>query len=202
MGVSAVVLAAGRSERMGEPKQMLRLGSRSMLEQTLENVRASGVDEIVLVLGFASEAIRRELSESLLDGVRVVVNEKYESGMASSLRAGLTAVSPAMKAALIVLADQPSVRSETMGHIIDAYCESAAKIVVPYYKGRRGNPVLLDRSVFSEAMALEGDVGCRAIFAKHPEAMASVEVDDPAILADIDTRDDYERVYPTQSKNA
>ena len=194
MGISAVVLAAGRSTRMGEPKQLLRLSGCLMLEQTLENVRAGGVDEVVLVLGFATEAIRRELSEPLLDGVRVVVNENYESGMASSLRAGLAAVSPAMDAALIVLADQPFVRPETLRGILDVHRNSGAKIVVPLYKGQRGNPVLLDRSLFAEAMALEGDIGCRAIFASHADAMAYFEVDDPAILADIDTREDFERL--------
>lgn len=194
MGVSAVVLAAGRSTRMGEAKQLLRLGGRSMLEKTLENVRASGFNEVVLVLGFGAEAIRREVRNSLLDGVRVVVNEHYVSGMAGSLRVGLAAVSSAMDAALIVLADQPFVRAETMARIIEAYRESGSKVVVPRYRGQRGNPVLLDRSLFPEAMSLEGDVGCRAIFAKHSDEMAYVEVDDPAILMDIDTREDYERL--------
>lgn len=173
-----------------------------MLEQTLENVRTSGVDEVVLVLGFAAAAIRREVPEALLGLVRVVVNGDYESGIAGSLQVGLAAVSPALDGALIVLADQPFVRPETMRRILEAHRNSRAKIVVPFYKGRRGNPVLLDRSVFAEAMALEGDVGCRAIFANHMDVMADVEVDDPAILADIDTREDFERLYPTQAKGA
>lgn len=194
MKVSAVVLAAGRSSRMGEAKLLLRVDGCSILQRTLENVRASGVDEIVLVLGFAAEAIRHEILQTLLASVRVVTNENYESGMASSLRAGLASVSATMDAALIVLADQPFVRPETMGRILDRRRDPGAKIVVPFYKGKRGNPVLLDRSLFSEAMALEGDVGCRAIFRNHAEAMACVEVDDPAILADIDTREDYDRL--------
>lgn len=194
MDISAVVLAAGRSTRMGEAKQMLRLGGRSMLERTLENVGASGVQEVVLVLGFAAEAIRREISEPSLDGVRVVVNENYKSGMASSLRAGLEAASPAMDAALIVLADQPFVRPDTMRRLFEVHRDSGAKIVAPSYEGRRGNPVLLDRSIFAEAMSLEGDVGCRAIFANHADGMVCIEVDDPAVLADIDTREDYERL--------
>lgn len=194
MGISAVVLAAGRSTRMGEPKQLLRLGGRLMLEQTLENVRASGIDEVVLVLGFAAESIRCGIPAPMLDGIRVVVNENYKSGMASSLRTGLAAVNPAMNAALIVLADQPFVRPETMRCILDLYRGSGKKIVVPFCKGKRGNPVLLNRSLFSEAMRLEGDMGCRAIFANHADVMAYVEVDDPAILVDIDTREDFERL--------
>lgn len=194
MGVSAVVLAAGRSARMGKAKQLLRVGGRAMLARTLENVRASGVNEVVLVLGFSAEGIRRELPPALLSGVCVVVNADYESGMASSLRVGLVAVGSAMNAALIVLADQPFVRPETMRRILEQYRESGAKIVVPFCEGRRGNPVLLDRTVFDEAMALEGDVGCRAIFADHEDEMVRVDVEDAGILADIDSREDYERL--------
>ncbi|MGH9585926.1 MAG: nucleotidyltransferase family protein [Acidobacteriaceae bacterium] len=192
--MSAVVLAAGRSMRMGEAKQLLRLGGCSMLQRTLENVRASGVEEVVLVLGFAAEAIQRELSGPLLDDVRVVVNENYESGMSSSLRVGLAAVSPVVDAALIMLADQPFVRPETMRRIVEHSSGCDAEIVVPMYKGERGNPVLLGRPVFAEAMRLEGDVGFRAIFANHADEIARIEVDDPAILMDIDTREDYERM--------
>lgn len=197
--VSAVVLAAGRSARMGEAKQLLRVGEQTMLERTLANVRASRVEEAVLVLGFDAELIRRELPAALLVGVRVVVNENYASGMASSLRAGLAAVNPESDAALIVLADQPLVRPETMKEIVERYCGSNAEIVVPHYRGSRGNPVLLDRSVFAEAMALEGDVGCRAIFAQHADGILRVDVNDPGILADIDSREDYERLFPIQA---
>lgn len=192
--VSAVVLAAGRSSRMGHAKQLLRVGGYGMLERTLGNIRASAVDEVVLVLGFSAASIRRELPAALLDGIRVVVNEKFESGMASSLQTGLAAVSAAMDAALIVLADQPFVRPETMNRLMERYRESDAAIVVLFYRGSRGNPVLLDRSVFAEAMALEGDVGCRAIFAKHTDGMLQVDVDDAGILVDIDSLDDYERL--------
>lgn len=180
---------------MGQAKQLLRVGGRVMLERTLGNVRASTVDEVVLVLGFSAESIRRELPAALLDGVRVVINENFESGMASSLQVGLAAVSPAMGAALIVLADQPFVRPETMSRIVERYRESKAEIVVPYFGGTRGNPVLLGRSMFEEAMALEGDVGCRAIFAKHADSVHEVDVEDAGVVTDIDSRKEYERLY-------
>jgi molybdenum cofactor cytidylyltransferase len=186
---------------MGEAKQLLRVGGQTMLERTLENVRASRVDEVVLVLGFSADEIRRAVPAVLLDGLRIVVNEGHQSGMASSLRAGLAAVSPESDAALIVLADQPLVRPETINEIVERYCGSDAEIVVPHYRGSRGNPVLLDRSVFAEAMALEGDVGCRAIFAQHTDGMLRVDVNDPGILADIDSREDYERLFPPQAKD-
>jgi len=192
--VASVVLAAGRSARMGEPKQSLRVGERTMLERALENVREADVEEIVLVLGYSAAEIRRELPADLSDGLRIVVNRQYEEGMASSLREGLSAVSGQIDGALIVLADQPFVRSETIDRIIERYRGSDAEIVIPFYEGRRGNPVLLDRAVFPEAMALEGDIGFRAMFSSHAVGIENVDVDDSGILLDIDDRADYERL--------
>ena len=192
--VAAIILAAGKSTRMGEAKQLLRLGEGTVLGRTIENVRRSAeVDEIVLVLGASAEAIRRQLPASLLEGLKVVVNPAYEQGMASSLRAGLSALDPQTGAALIVLADQPLVRPETLDQLAHQYRRTPAPIVIPSYKGVRGNPVLLDRSVFAEVMALEGDTGCRAIFGNHPETV-KLEVEDEGILLDIDNQEDYERL--------
>jgi molybdenum cofactor cytidylyltransferase len=192
--VAAIILAAGKSTRMGEAKQLLRLGESTVLGHTIENVRRSAVvDEIVLVLGASAEAIRRQLPASLLEGLKVVVNPAYEQGMASSLRAGLSALDPQIGAALIVLADQPFVRPETLDKLARKYRRTPAPIVIPSYKGVRGNPVLLHRSVFAEVMALEGDTGCRAIFGNHPETV-KLEVEDEGILLDIDNQEDYERL--------
>lgn len=192
--VSAVVLAAGESARMGETKQLLRVGGRTILERTLECVRNSDAAETILVLGHAAETIRRELPQSLLGGVTVVMNPAYKQGMASSLREGLSAVGGDARAALIMLSDQPFVRGDTINRIIERYCASEAEIVIPYYKGRRGNPVLLGRPVFQEAMSLQGDTGCRAIFGSHTDRTLVLNVDDAGILLDIDDRQDYERL--------
>jgi molybdenum cofactor cytidylyltransferase len=182
---------------MGQAKQLLYIGERTVLERTLENVRGSNVDEIVLVLGCFAERIQSQLSDSLLEDLKIVVNPDYEQGMASSLRAGLSAVDQQMDAALIVLADQPFVRSETIDRIIGRHHLADAEIVIPFYRGSRGNPVLLNRSVFPEAEMLEGDTGCRAIFGNHADGIAEVEVDDAGILLDINSRDDYEGLRVT-----
>jgi len=192
--VSAIVLAAGTSTRMGRAKQLLPLGGTTVLAQTLDKVRSARVAEIILVLGGSAEAIRQQLPPSLLDGLKVVVNQAYGKGMASSLHEGLAALDQRSDAALIILGDQPFIRPQTLGQIVDGYRRSRAKIVIPSYQGNRGNPVLLDRSVFSEVMALEGDVGCRAIFGSHLEAILKVEVEDKGVLLDIDDQDDYERL--------
>jgi molybdenum cofactor cytidylyltransferase len=175
---------------MGTPKQLLRVGGKTLLECTLDNVRGSGVDEIVLVLGAAADEVRRQVPT---DGLRVVINPEFQHGMGTSLRTGLAAVSASMQGALIVLADQPFVRSSTLDQMIAYRQRYAPQILLPLYKGFRGNPVLLERSVFPELMRLTGDVGCRAIFGFHTESIHKLTVDDAGILLDIDSAEDWER---------
>jgi molybdenum cofactor cytidylyltransferase len=194
---SAVILAAGTSTRMGAVKQLLRLDDRPLLQHVLDSVSASGVKEIVLVLGASAEAIRREIDTQ---NVRVVINENYQQGIGSSLKAGLSAVDPQTVAALIILADQPFVRPATLDRLIMEHQQSKAQIVIPTYRGFRGNPVLLDRSVFVEVMALNGDMGCRAIFGAHSEGIVKAAVDDVGILLDIDRQTDFEALRRTGTR--
>ena len=189
--IGAVILAAGMSSRMGETKQLIRLGENTLLEQVVEIVRSCRVDEIVLVLGYQAEIIKKRVG---IKNLKVVINESYQQGMGTSLRTGLAALSSGTNAALIVLADQPFVRAETLNRLIDQYEQSGAQIAIPIYKGFRGNPVLLGRSVFPEVMALTGDIGCRAIFGNHVEGIVKVLVDDIGILLDLDTKGDVEKL--------
>jgi CTP:molybdopterin cytidylyltransferase MocA len=176
---------------MGETKQLLRLGEHTLLDQVLANVRASGVDEIVLVLGHAAEKIMDSVTG---ENVKIAINRAYREGMGTSLRTGLSALPSGIDAALIVLADQPFVRPATLKQLMDQYRESNAQIVIPMYKGFRGNPVLLDHSVFPEVMALNGDIGCRAVFGNHLEGIVKVSVEDLGILLDLDSKDDLEKL--------
>jgi molybdenum cofactor cytidylyltransferase len=189
--VSAVVLAAGMSRRMGTPKQLLRIGGETILGHTLKNARASAVQEIVLVLGHAAEKVEKEISTERL---KIVHNPDYQQGMGTSLRTGLAAVDARASATLIVLADQPFVRPETLNALIACHQESKPQIIIPFYKGFRGNPVLLDRSVFAELNTLSGDVGCRAIFGSHTENIRKLDVDDVGILLDIDSQEEYQKL--------
>ena len=188
---AAVILAAGVSSRMGEAKQLLRLGGQTVLEKVLQNVRGSRVDEIILVLGHAAETIKESVA---FTNVTIAVNQDYRQGMGTSLRAGLSSLSAGIAATLIVLGDQPFVRSQTLNLLLDRYWQSKAQIVIPMYKGFRGNPVLLDRSVFPEVMALGGDIGCRAIFGNHLEGIVKLPVEDVGILLDLDSKEDFERL--------
>lgn len=188
-GVAAIVLAAGMSRRMGTPKQLLRIAGKTVLEHTLAKVRESAVDEIVLVLGFAADAVEKEIST---EGIKIVRNEDYQQGMGTSLRAGVATVGPNAKAALIVLADQPFVQAHTLNQLIEYHGKAKPQVVIPMYRGFRGNPVLLDRSIFPEVRELSGDVGCRAIFGTHTENIRKLAVNDVGILLDIDSQDDFE----------
>jgi molybdenum cofactor cytidylyltransferase len=164
-----------------------------MLARVLRTVDASSVAETVLVLGFAAERAG-ELTLPPKSRLKVVVNSRYREGMASSLQAGLAALDRQTEAALIVLADQPLVRPETLDQIAGEFLRSGRQIVIPVYKGARGNPVLIGRRLFPEIMALTGDRGARAIFSKHGEEIIRLRVEDRGILLDVDSRRDFEEL--------
>jgi molybdenum cofactor cytidylyltransferase len=189
--VSAVLLAAGTSSRMGTPKQLLRFGNETLLEHAIGILSRSKVDEIIVVLGHQAVSIQSQIR---LENVKVVVNDRYGEGMGTSLRTGISSVSPDARAALVMLADQPFLLPATIDRLIEEYDKAAPQIVLPLCKGFRGNPVLLDRSVFPEIMGLAGDVGCRAIFGDHTENILKVPVEDIGVLLDVDTKTDLERV--------
>lgn len=182
---------------MGTPKQLLPIGpgeagvQQTLLGRVLDNLRRSRAYEIVVVLGHVAEEVREQVP---LEGVRVVMNEAYREGMGTSLREGLAAINPEAEAALIVLADQPFIRPATIDRLIEQYETNRPQIAIPVYRGFRGNPVLLDRSVFPEVMQLQGDIGCRAIFGSHLENILKVPVEDAGILADIDEAADLEKL--------
>jgi len=184
---------------MGTPKQLLRMGGETLLGIALETLRKTQVREIVVVLGASADAIRREVE---LDRAKVVINEAYQEGMGTSLRAGLEAVGPGAKAALVVLADQPFLQPSTVDKLIEQHQQGRPQIVIPLYRGFRGNPVLLDRSVFAELAGLTGDIGCRAIFGSHTENILKVPVDDAGILLDVDTPADVEMVQEAHAREA
>ncbi len=189
--VTAILLAAGTSSRMGGPKPLSRLGGKPLLAHSLDALRASPVGEIVVVLGSDAGSIRREIP---LDGTRVVLNAEFAEGMSSSIRAGLQAASERAEAFLIVLGDQPLVTSATIAGIIARYQTTHGPAIVPTFRGRRGNPVLFERSLLPEMQAIRGDIGCRAVLSAHAAEVVEFPVDDPGILLDVDTPKDLEKL--------
>jgi len=194
--VSAVVLAAGGSKRLGRPKQLLPLAGRTMIEQVLGTVMAVGVHEVIVVLGHAAAPI----AEHMPSGCRLVLNPDWESGISSSLRAGLAAVDPRTEAALFVLADQPHMTAEAMTRIVRAYYGTTKSIVVPVHQGTRGNPVLFDRRHFGALEALSGDLGGREVIAACAGEVLPVEMESAELFLDIDTPEDYQGLLATADK--
>jgi molybdenum cofactor cytidylyltransferase len=183
--ISAIVLAAGKATRFGRCKQLVLVDGKALLDRVLDNLRASKIDDIVVVLGAHAEEIGRQIS---LDGTRVVMNPDYAEGMSTSIQAGLRALPERAEAAMIVLGDQPFVTPRTLDLLLDEYSHVRPKAIVPTYNDVRGNPVIVSRALFGEMMTIRGDVGCRAIFGGHD--VMTLPVDDRGVTMDIDTMED------------
>ena len=190
--ISAILLAAGESKRMGRPKQMLAWKGKTLLRHVLENLIHSTVDEIILVLGHEAEAIQKSLTEFQ---IKIVINPDYQQGMASSLRQGLLAMDPGSEAFLVVLADQPGIDPEIINQIIHKFQRADPRrgIARPVYRGLQGHPVLISVRYLQEALQLQGDVGARQILMNHPEDILEIEADQEGILKDIDTHEEYQK---------
>jgi len=171
---------------MGRPKQLLPFRGRPLLQHVVD-VAAAELPSSVLVLGASADRVRSALE--LPAGVRVVVNPDAAEGQASSLRAGLAAMGSEVDAALVLLGDQPEVRAEAVRAVAGAH----GRFVRALYGGRPGHPVRLDRSVWPEVMALDGDAGAREVLRGNPHYLVEVEIGgDPP--TDVDTPEDYERL--------
>ncbi len=187
--ISAILLAAGESKRMGRTKLLLKWGQRTIIEKSVDILLASKIDELIVVLGHQAQAVLRKLGARRL---KTVINHQYRMGMSTSIRRGLGEVSPESEAILIALADQPFVETDLIDHLIDIHRQNPHGIVLPSYKGERGHPVILDRFRYGEEMGnLTGDVGCKPILNRHPEDILEVEVKSEGVIADIDSWEEY-----------
>jgi len=188
--VAAIILAAGGSRRMGQPKQLLPMGGQPMVRRVAEMTCSAGLAQVIVVVGAQAEAIGKALADLPLE---LVINEAWAEGMSASLRAGLTALRPDIQAALIVLADQPTLTAQLLRDLAARYAATGAPVIAPYFEGQRGNPVLFDRSLFPRLMAVEGDRGGRAVLQDYDGPLEQVDVTNAAILEDIDTQEDYDK---------
>ena len=186
--VWAVVLAAGRSTRMGRENKLLSpVEGKPMAVRTVAALKKCALGGITVVLGHQAEKLRQVLPAKKL---RFVENKQFREGMASSIRCGITALNDNVDAALIVLADMPRVQPQTIASLIAALKpEEGRTIALPRYRGKRGNPVLFARQHFEELAALEGDQGAKELLVAHAEAIIEVAVDDPGVLVDVDTKE-------------
>ncbi|MBE3134474.1 MAG: nucleotidyltransferase family protein [Acidobacteria bacterium] len=194
--IAGVILAAGYSVRMGEPKALLRIGPSgpTFLLQVVGTLRRAGLDTIVVVVGVHGEQIRAAVA-TVTPPVEVAVNEDPSRGQLSSLITALDlADRPEVEAVLVTPVDQPLISVETVTEVIAAYQRTRAPIVRPAHGARHGHPVIFDRSVFDELRRADLSAGARSVIRAHEAAAIDVPVDDEGAFTDIDTRDDYERL--------
>jgi molybdenum cofactor cytidylyltransferase len=188
--VDGVVLAAGRSTRMGAPKPLLEVDGESFLERAIRTLRGGGCRYIVAVLNEEADWAQR-LADTT--GAAVVVNDDPDSEQIDSLRLALDHVPDDAAAIAVLPVDYPRIREDTVRAVVDAFRSGGAPIVLPELDGETGHPVVLARGLFGELRDSELPEGVRSLIATHGDAVRSVAVDDRGILADVDTPADYRR---------
>jgi molybdenum cofactor cytidylyltransferase len=192
--IPAIVLAAGRSSRMGRAKATLPAGDgQTFLTRIVRTFLDAGVDDVIVVVGHDADAIAASFSDSGLPA-RFVVNREYDRGQLSSLLAGLNAIDrPGVSAALVTLVDVPLVSASTVRTVIERYRGTRAAIVRPTSGDRHGHPLLIDRSVFGALRAADPAAGAKPIVRAHASAAGDIAIDDEGAFIDIDTEEDYRK---------
>ena len=199
--VTALVLAAGESRRMGAPKLLLPWGETTVLGQTIANLQQSAVDRILVVSGHRAEAVGAVARRY---GVAVVHNPDYARGeMLSSLQCALGYLPAGCAGVLVALADQPMVPAAVVDQLLAVFAAgdrawAVDRILAPTYQGRRGNPVLIGRAFFEELLALAVGAAPRVLLQRHPQKVDLVPVESDAILRDLDRPEQYEQQRPPE----
>jgi molybdenum cofactor cytidylyltransferase len=187
-----IILAAGASSRMGNPKQLLQFKKHSLLQHATSVALAANANPVIVVLGNNSDSLLTEISAKKTD---IVFNEKWKEGIASSIRYGLyrlQEIYPATNSALLMVCDQPFVTTALLNSLIHTQKETGKSIVASAYDDAIGTPALFHKSLFPQLLSLSGDTGARKIIQQHPEQVAKVSFPQGGI--DIDTATDYERL--------
>ena len=186
--ISAILLAAGESKRMGQLKPGLPLGNSTILEQSIDNLVHSRIDELIVVLGYRAQELMEKVAGR---PVKTVINPDYEQGMSTSIIAGLHLVDDKAQAVVFALADQPFIDSKIIDRLIDAFSHTSKGIVVPTYRGQRGHPVIFAVKYKEELLRLKGDVRGKQIIKENADDVLEIPVDSEGINVDIDTMSDY-----------
>jgi molybdenum cofactor cytidylyltransferase len=189
--VAAILLAAGRSRRMGAFKPLLPFGDRTVIGSCIDNLRASEIDEVVVVVGHRADEVREHLKEA---GVGFAVNSDPESAMGVSIVRGAEQISDDARALLIALVDHPAVPEETIKQIIDEW-KKGAQLVQPEFERRGGHPVLIDLKYRDELLHLDPQKGLRAFFEAHRNEVRRLPIDSPYVACDMDTWEDYQQLH-------
>lgn len=186
--ITAIILAAGESKRMGEPKMLMPWGKSTVLQTVISTFQASGIKDILVVTGGARQQIEGLIGKT----VQTVFNEDYKNGeMLSSIQLGLSVKMREASAALICLGDQPQVEERSVRSICNAFLETKSQIVVPSYQMQRGHPWLVARPLWDELLAMKSPKTPRDFLRKHARTIHYVLVNTPSVIADLDTPEDY-----------
>jgi molybdenum cofactor cytidylyltransferase len=188
--ISAILLGAGESKRMGIDKLSLSWGKKTVFTHCFETLLRSEVQEVIVVLGIRNKGINH-----LFRGqkVKVFLNPYYKRGMSVSIKKGIRGIHPRCDGILIALGDQPFLKTRTINALIHAFDQGRGGIIVPSFRGRRGNPVIFHRRYKKELLNLRGDVGGRSIVERYPKDVQVVPVKSIGVVKDIDTWQDYQR---------
>lgn len=192
MSIAAILLAAGRSRRMGAFKPLLPFGERTVVESCVRYLIEGGAREVLVVIGHRQPEMLEHLARL---PVSIAVNHEAGSEMGVSIARGVEQLSPATKAILIALVDQPAIPPEVVRALINEWRRTGARLVLPEHDGRGGHPVLLDASLRTELLRLVRERGLRALFEAHREEVLRVPVSSPYVARDMDTWDDYRALY-------
>ena len=194
MSTAAIILAAGGSRRLGRPKQLEPWGETNLLGHVIARARSFPVEEVWVVLGHDSEKI---LVETDLGEAGVIENPEWAEGIASSLRVGLDALTRLSKCerALIMMGDQPEPSLEIVSALLESHMRSSKPVTIPKYRYTLGNPAVVERSMWSRLMSLEGDEGAMRLWRAHPEWVNEVWFPDNA-PRDVDTDTDVNDLRP------
>ncbi len=189
--IAGVILAAGASTRMGRTKQLLPFKGDTLLGHVVKTAKASLLNEVIVVIGHDADAIKKEID---LTDTKVVLNPFYQKGQSTSLIKGLENISSTCDAVMFLLADQPFVSTNTINTLIKAFNTSNAPVIIPYCNKKRGNPVILARSLFHRLTSLSADAGARVLFNEFSASVLKVSISDKGVLTDVDTMDDYKKL--------
>jgi molybdenum cofactor cytidylyltransferase len=189
--ISAILLAAGESRRMGSAKALLPYQGQTFIARICNAFLTAGVDELIVVLGARADELRHALPTH--HKLRSVVNSRYSLGQLSSLMVGIGALSSESEATLVNLVDHPLVEVGTIKALMASFRTAPLPILIASYQGKRGHPVLFSNQVYGEILAAPLDQGAKVVVRKDPTRVREIPLEDPGILADIDTPEDYAR---------
>ncbi len=176
---------------MGVVKSLLPWGDSFLLDRVIENAHKSELDSLIVVLGYEAEAILKKID---FKDAKVIVNPDYGMGHSSSLRVGLEGLPDDTDGAMFLLGDQPFITAKIIDSLIYAFRERPSSLIIPTCQGKRGNPVVVHRSIFNKVKRITGDTGPRVLFHNLKEQIQEVDVSDSGIHLDVDTVEDYHKL--------